>query len=117
MVIPFLAGIEEDNSIYMEDGAKVHLGHAKKVRADAGLQGFKSWPPSSPDLNPIEKVWRWMKGRITQMEPFPTTIEALKEVVQDLWDEMDPAAYIKEIEKMPEKCIEVIQQKGGQTRY
>ena len=84
MVILFLAGIEEDNSIYMEDGAKVHLGHAKKVRADAGLQGFKLWPPSSPDLNLIEKVWRWMKGRITQMEPFPTTIEALKEVVQDL---------------------------------
>ena len=51
------------------------------------------------------------------MEPFPTTIDSLKEVVQDLWDEMDPAIYVKEIEKMPEKCREVIRQKGGQTRY
>ena len=50
------------------------------------------------------------------MEPFPTTILALKEVVQDLRDELDPGVYIKEIQKMPEKFREVIKQKGGQTR-
>ena len=44
------------------------------------------------------------------MEPFPTTIASLKEAVQELWDEMDPATYCKEIEKMPEKCREVIKQ-------
>ena len=101
----------------MEDGAKVHLGHAKKVRADAKFKGVVWWPPSSPDLNPIEKVWRWMKGRTTQMEPFPTTIDGLKQAVQELWDEMDPCDYIKKIQKMPEKCLEIVKQKGGQTRY
>ena len=58
-----------------------------------------------------------MKGRITQMEPFPTTIASLKEAVQELWDEMDAATYVKEIEKMSAKCHEVVKQKGGQTRY
>ena len=58
-----------------------------------------------------------MKSRITQIEPFPTMISALKEAVQELWDEMDPCVYIKEIEKMPEKLREVVRQKGGQTRY
>ena len=58
-----------------------------------------------------------MKSRITQIEPFPTSIAALKEVVQDLWDKIDPCVYIKEIQKMPEKVREVIKQKGGQTRY
>lgn len=87
----------------MEDGAKIHMGYAKNVRYQAGIQGFIFWPPSSPDLNPIEKVWRWMKNRITQMEPFPTKIEELKGIVQELWDEMDPCDFIRHIERMPEK--------------
>ena len=49
------------------------------------------------------------------MEPFLTIIDALKQAVQELWDEMEPSTYIKEIEKMPEKCHEVIKQKGGQN--
>lgn len=39
----------------MEDGAKIHKGAAKLPRKLRGLRGF-DWPPSSPDLNPIEKV-------------------------------------------------------------
>ena len=101
----------------MEDGAKIHMGHAKRVRSQAGIKGFPFWPPSSPDLNPIEKVWRWMKNRITQMEPFPTKIEDLKQAVQDLWDEMDPCDFIRHIERMPEKMQQVLQQKGMQTKY
>jgi len=38
-----------------------------------------------------------MKARISQMDKFPTTLEGLKQVVQDLWDEMDPYKFIKEI--------------------
>ena len=117
MVIPFLEGLEEDNTIFMEDGAKIHLGAAKKTRKDAGVVSFSFWPPSSPDLNPIEKVWHWMKQEITKMEEFPTTLEGLKVEVQRLWDEMDPCKFIPTIERMPEKMKEVIKQKGMQTKY
>lgn len=102
----------------MEDGAKVHLGHAKEVRKSAGIHGFAvDWPPSSPDLNPIEKVWRLMKAVICEMEPFPTKIDDLKAVVQGLWDEMDPTRFIHYIEATPTKLQEVINNRGGPTRY
>ncbi len=120
VAVPFLQGLEEgiENTIFMEDGSKVHLGHAKAVKKRWNLLLFsKGWPPSSPDLNPIEKVWRWMKARITEMEPFPATIEELKIAVQQLWDEMDPADYIKYIEQTPEKLQEVIRQQGYATKY
>ncbi len=58
-----------------------------------------------------------MKARITEMEPFPTTIEALKAAVQALWDEMDPCMFISHIEKTPEKLREVIKQRGYATKY
>jgi len=36
------------------------------------------------------------------------TFEGLKQVVQDLRDEMDPYKFIKEIQSMPKKCKEVL---------
>ncbi|PMD36811.1 hypothetical protein L207DRAFT_515315, partial [Hyaloscypha variabilis F] len=41
------------------------------------IRGFK-WPPSSPNLNPIEKVWRWMKEELKKLGYMPKSIEDLK---------------------------------------
>jgi transposase len=101
----------------MEDGVKIHLGHAKRVRKEANLKTFAFWPFSSSDLNLIEKVWRWMKSKISRMDSFPTKIDDLKRIVQELWDEMDSTTFINEIETMPAKCAEVIRQRGGPTKY
>jgi transposase len=41
----------------MKDGAKVQKGKARLPKLKKGIKGF-DWPPTSPGLNPIEKVWR-----------------------------------------------------------
>ncbi|PVH68640.1 hypothetical protein DL98DRAFT_522632 [Cadophora sp. DSE1049] len=63
--------------IFIEDGSKVHLGHVRLPRLEYGIRGF-NWPPSSPDLNLIEKVWRWIKEELKKLPFIPTTIEELK---------------------------------------
>ena len=98
----------------MEDGAKVHKGKAKLPRLNKGIRGF-NWPPSSPDLNPIEKVWRWMKEEITKMINLPTTIEQLKRVLQDLWDRVRPEDYRRYTERLTCKLEDVIKVKGMAT--
>ena len=58
-VVSLLQGLEEeiDRTIFMENGVKIHLKFAKPMRARYEVIGFdKGWPPSSSDLNPIEKV-------------------------------------------------------------
>ena len=74
---------------FMEDGAKVHAGKARLPRLNRGMRGF-DWPPSSPDLNPIEKIWRWMKNEITKLETVPTSTEDMKEALQEPWSEVNP---------------------------
>jgi transposase len=98
----------------MEDSAKVHKGKARLPRVNKGIGGF-TWPPSSPDLNPMEKVWRWMKEEITKIIDLPTTIEDLKKVLQELWDQVRPEDYRHYIAQLTCKLEDVIKVKGMAT--
>ena len=99
---------------FMEDGAKVHAGKARLPRLNRGMRGF-DWPPSSPDLNPIEKIWRWMKNKITKLETVPTSIEDMKEVLQKLWSEVNPKQWRYLTERLTCKLEDVIDCKGMAT--
>ena len=56
VVFPLFDGLGPDY-IFIEDGSKVHVGYTRLPQLQHGIRGF-NWPPSSPDLNPIEKVWQ-----------------------------------------------------------
>ena len=98
----------------MEDGAKIHKGVAKLPRKLRGLRGF-NWPPSSPDLNLIEKIWRQMKNEITKLETIPTLIKDIKEVLQELQNEVDPVEQRYLTERLTCKVEDVIISKGIAT--
>jgi len=100
--------------IFMEDGSKVHKGYARLPRLEHGVRGF-NWPPSSPDLNPIEKVWRWMKGELNKMPYKPRTKEGLMEVIQKLWDQVNPRDYRHYTEQLTCKIEDVIKVRGLAT--
>ena len=109
-----LTSEQKQEFIYMEDGAKVHQGKARLWRLNHGIKGF-DWPPSSPDLNPIEKIWRWMKHEITKLETVPTLIKDIREVLQELWNEVDPKEWRYLTERITCKIEDVIESKGMAT--
>jgi len=100
--------------IFMEDGSKVHAGSARLPRLSHGIRGFK-WPPSSPDLNPIEKVWRWMKEELKKLSYVPKSIEDLKRELQKLWDQVDPRDFRHYTEQLTCKLEDVIAVRGLAT--
>jgi DDE superfamily endonuclease len=55
--------------IFMEDNSTVHNSVATR-KAEEALEIVKMWwPANSPDLNPIENVWRLLKYRVKKRFP------------------------------------------------
>jgi transposase len=66
VIFPLFETLDREQCIFIEDGSKVHKGKARLLKLNAGIRGFY-WPPSSLDLNPIEKVWWWMKEELKKL--------------------------------------------------
>jgi DDE superfamily endonuclease len=117
VIFPYYDALSDDSKeqfIFTEDGAKIHKGKARLPQLNKGIRGF-NWPPFSPDLNPIEKVWRWMKHEITKLDKVPTTLEELKVVLQELWDQVNPADWHYLTERLTCKLDDVIDARGMAT--
>jgi transposase len=76
----------QDKWRLVQDNARPHTaGHTQDFLEGKNIKVIVH-PPYSPDLNPIEKVWAWMKSEIGQ-----TTYDDIKDlikVVKRKWDSM-----------------------------
>ncbi|MCJ8733481.1 hypothetical protein PDJAM_G00223940 [Pangasius djambal] len=92
--------------ICMEEWAKIPATKHFKVL---------EWPSQSPDLNPIENLWRELKVRVAQRQP--QNITALVEICMEEWAKI-PATVCENLVKTYRKCLtSVIANKGYITKY
>ena len=67
-VLPFLRETPDVFAL-QQDNAPTHVASSTlSYLRDQNIM-LLSWPPFSPDLNPIEHVWAWMKKRVGQKNP------------------------------------------------
>jgi transposase len=99
----------------LEDNALVHT--AGLTQAWHTYYDFNKmvWLANSPDLNPIENVWRLLKCRIGKR--FPKTNDELRRYIIDKWEKPTVDGYIKYMREMPERCIVVRDNNGGHTKW
>ena len=75
------------------------------------------WPAQSPDLNPIEKLWRELKWAISNRNHPPRTVFELQTAVQVEWQCMSVSVVKKVVESMPEILAAVSKAQGFATNY
>jgi transposase len=110
-------GLNPDAFVFQQDNASVHTAHVVKEYFLEKKLDVLEWPANSPDMNPIEHLWGYMKARLDEYPEAPRNMQELWERVQDVWTTI-PSEYIKELyESMPRRIKALYDNKGGLTKY
>jgi hypothetical protein len=98
--------------MFLMDGATPHTAQSTIIFLQAkGIQFLHGWPPSSPDLNPIENLWAWLKQQV--YAEHPQTLAALIASLEAAWDRV-PAGMLKNLMRSFNKRLEICKQLAGE---
>jgi transposase len=104
-------------AVLMEDGAMIHRSNAPKQWRELYMLSKLEWPAQSPDLNPIENMWKQMKDAIQNRSPRVRTLEEMRQTLTEVWQGLNEDVYVPLIISMPDRIKAVIEAKGGSTRW
>ncbi len=101
--------------VFQHDNDPKHTTRATKEWLRKKHFKVLEWPSQSPDLNPIENLWRELKVRVAQRQP--QNITALEEICMEEWAKI-PATVCENLVKTYRKHLtSVIANKGYITKY
>ena len=107
---------EPDELILMEDDALVHRSkYSKSWRQAHGMKKLV-WLVNSPDLNPIENLWKILKD-LLRHHNMPKNKQEMIQLIKQVWDEVSLHQLRRLIANMPNCMQAVISTSGGNTRW
>uniref|UniRef100_A0A8C7UTP6 Mediator complex subunit 12 n=1 Tax=Oncorhynchus mykiss TaxID=8022 RepID=A0A8C7UTP6_ONCMY len=88
--------------VFQHDNDPKHTAQATKEWLRKKHFKVLEWPSQSPDLNPIENLWRELKVRVAQQQP--QNITALEEICMEEWAKI-PATVCENLVKTYRKRL------------
>jgi len=99
----------------MHDGAPAHKSKIVTKFLDDNNINVLEWPRNSPDLNPIENAWNYLKNKVQERKL--SNINDLQEELKKLWVTLDSTYFASLADSMPKRLQMVINSKGEMTKY
>jgi transposase len=105
-----------DCNLFMQDSAPCHVSKASMEWFRRHKIQTLEWPGNSPDLNPIENVWRKVKDLVGKR--MATSLPELETAIKSVWTtEITPEYCAACVNSMPSRVQAVLDAKGGPTKY
>ena len=101
-VLPVLRNSTKQPSIFMQDNAPCHKAMVVMNLLKAENVTVMDWPSQSPDLNPIENVWKTL-GEPSKARN-PKTTEQLWNALQEEWNKITRQDINKLISSCSRRC-------------
>ena len=124
---PVITAIKQEcgDATYMQDNARPHVANIVKDWFIENDITVMECPPYSPDLNPIEQVWKRLKEHLQKKHPnlakMPGGPEKVKkklvELLPEAWEAVESSFLLKLVESMPRRVEAVIAARGWYTKY
>lgn len=104
------------NCVLQDDNAPPHraaaVAHLKELLHLRTLR----WPSRSPDMNPIEHVWDYLKRSIRRDNP-PQNVAQLRESLSTAWQQLPQDFLRRLVLGMPRRVSALLHSRGCYTRY
>lgn len=111
----FRAAGVQDWSLLL-DGAAAHRAPATVAfMSSKGIRIVADWPPNSPDLNPIENAWAWLKQQLYAQQY--ASLEAMWQAAEAIWASMPLLMCQNLMDSIATRKAICIEREGGYTGY
>ena len=102
---------------FQQDNNPKHTCNKAKNKFKQLKIAILDWPAQSPDLNPIENVWHWIKDRLKEYREPPAGQEELWDRIELLWRQVPVELCKNVIYSMPNRLEQVLKRKGKWSDY
>jgi transposase len=112
-----LHDLDEDDVVFQQDNDPKHKSLLAHEWFSVNWIDVLEWPAQSPDLNPIEHLWHYLKRQAHSYEAPAAGVEELWKRVEKEWENIPASVCQDLIATMPDRIRALIKARGGHTRY
>ena len=120
-----LGSFWQHGHIFMQGNAPIHKAKSVSDWLEDQAIEVLSWPPYSPDLNPIENLWAILKDKALEVFPEAIYLDSKSEeaqmqlfdMLEKAWEAIDQKHIDKLVESMPRRIKAIIAAEGWHTKY
>ncbi len=100
---------------FQQDNDPKHTAKITKEWLHNNSVTVLEWPSQSPDLNPIEHLWRDLEMAVHQR--LLSNLTELERICKEEWQRIPKSRCEKLVASFPKRLMAVLNQKGASTKY